>query len=574
MCQYFLLAMINFRHKNVFIGVFLFIFLRKFPLSGNVESEHLVTKASLIKAVQSTWQVPLDFQNRTIVEEKVENVEYQPLTLEQRLSRIIIPKLSIGDLPFSQALKILTELVHIHDLDGDGVNFVLIDSERKAPVIDLTVQSISCLKILKYLNEMTHFEMTFEDNTVIFRDPESKVVPMETRVFHVSRGCVLQLLNYTSVGAENSSEMSTEEENLKNFFAKIGISFLDIGTGFAYDGQNIIVTHRVDALQKVKNIIELYRQSKQIAIETKFLEVQQGVLEELGVKWNLGSPNNVKVNTKDGLRELSRLQHSTSSLSSDSSMVQSLIPQFPNALNFGAAAGSFLDANTILNKYQMNVILRAIEQHSDADLMSAPKITVLSGRKAEIVVAQELRYPESYRDGRGEVGSKSSDKDSSAGATILAGVPEHFKTRNIGVEMSVIPLVEGQDRIHLSLEPCVTEFEGFVQYGGANVVTYGGNSKAFESGYYQPIFSIRKIKTEVSIADGSTLVMGGLTREEIKETRDKIPFFSSIPLVGKLFSSKGQTSQKKNLVIFVTANLLDENGRHFIPKEISLEKRL
>lgn len=574
LCQYFLLAMINFRHKNAFIGVFLFVFWQIFPVLGKEDSEHFVTKTSLLQAVQSTWQVPLQFQNFISKEEEIEPIETKPLTLEQRLSRIIIPKLSIGDLPFSQALKILTELVHVHDLDGDGVNFVLIDLEHKAPAVDLTVQSVSCLKILGYLKEMTHFDMMFEDNTVIFRDPESKVVQMETRIFPISRGCVLQLLNYASVASENSSEMLTEEENLKKFFGKIGVSFLEAGTGFAYDGQNIIVTHRVDALQKVGNIINLYRQSKQIAIETKFLEVQQGVLEELGVKWNLGGSNNVKVNTKDELRELSRLQHSTSGSKSDGSRVQSLVPQFPNALNFGTTAGNFLDVNTILNKYQMNVILRAIEQRSDADLMSAPKITVLSGRKAEIVVAQELRYPESYRDGRGEVGSKSGDNNSSAGSTILAGVPEHFQTRNIGVEMSVVPLVEGKDRIHLSLEPCVTEFEGFVQYGGENVITYGNNSRAFESGYYQPIFSIRKIKTEVSITDGSTLVMGGLTREEIKETNDKIPFFGSIPLLGKLFSSKGQTSQKKNLVIFVTANLLDEKGMHFIPKEMSLEKRL
>ena len=61
----------------------------------------------------------------------------------------------------------------------------------------------------------------------------------------------------------------------------------------------------------------------------------------------------------------------------------------------------------------------------------------------------------------------------------------------------------------------------------------------------------------IEVWDGATLVMGGLTREEVKKVNDKIPFFGDIPLVGRLFRSKGESSQKRNLLIFVTANLLE-----------------
>jgi hypothetical protein len=64
-------------------------------------------------------------------------------------------------------------------------------------------------------------------------------------------------------------------------------------------------------------------------------------------------------------------------------------------------------------------------------------------------------------------------------------------------------------------------------------------------GFYQPIFSVRDISTKVTIWDGATLVMGGLTREEVKKVNDKIPFFGDIPLVGRLFRSKGESAQKK-----------------------------
>ena len=80
------------------------------------------------------------------------------------------------------------------------------------------------------------------------------------------------------------------------------------------------------------------------------------------------------------------------------------------------------------------------------------------------------------------------------------------------------------------------------------------------SGFYQPIFSVRDISTKVTIWDGATLVMGGLTREEVKKVHDKVPILGDLPLLGRLFRSTGQSAQKRNLVIFVTARLVNPGG--------------
>jgi len=88
------------------------------------------------------------------------------------------------------------------------------------------------------------------------------------------------------------------------------------------------------------------------------------------------------------------------------------------------------------------------------------------------------------------------------------------------------------------------------------------------SGFYQPIFSTREVSTKVTLWDGATLVMGGLTREEVKTVRDKVPFLGSIPGLGRLFSSEGETTQKRNLLIFVTANLVSPGGS---PKKQTLQ---
>ena len=179
-----------------------------------------------------------------------------------------------------------------------------------------------------------------------------------------------------------------------------------------------------------------------------------------------------------------------------------------------------------------------------------------------------MRYPQSYGEIQSQVGS-SGTGTSGAGVTITAGTPQQFTSRNVGVEMKVTPTVEEDDySISLDLNPKVTEFEGFVEYGGPSIAISSGTTVTVPPGFYQPIFSVREITTKVTIWDGATLVMGGLTREEVKKVNDKIPFFGDIPLVGRLFRSKGESSQKRNLLIFVTANLVSPGGS---PKKQNLK---
>ena len=122
------------------------------------------------------------------------------------------------------------------------------------------------------------------------------------------------------------------------------------------------------------------------------------------------------------------------------------------------------------------------------------------------------------------------------------------------------PNGENVNTISLILEPKVTEFEGFVEYGGPSIALSGTTTALVPAGFYQPIFSTREITTEVTIYDGATVVMGGLTRDEVRTINDKVPFLGDIPGLGRLFRSEGETRQKKNLLIFVTANLVSPGG--------------
>src|SRR5207248_4564861 len=152
--------------------------------------------------------------------------------------------------------------------------------------------------------------------------------------------------------------------------------------------------------------------------------------------------------------------------------------------------------------------------------------------------------------------------------------PTAFETRNTGVLLEVEPVV-GPDgvTIDLNLVPQVVEFEGFINYGSP-IRTFSTNALGMSTDHVitdnvinQPIFSSRKVTTSVSVWDGQTVVLGGLIREDVQKTEDKVPIVGDIPLVGRLFRTNVDQHIKRNLVIFVTARLINPCGLPVNPTE-------
>jgi general secretion pathway protein D len=180
-------------------------------------------------------------------------------------------------------------------------------------------------------------------------------------------------------------------------------------------------------------------------------------------------------------------------------------------------------------------------------------------------VAQLLRYPQAYGDIQSNVGQGGGGNGGVLGAAqtsvaITAGTPQDFTVQEVGVTLEVTPTVAADDSIALNLKPKVTEFEGFVEYGGTSVALTGGVTVTVPSGFFQPIFSTREVTTDVTVFDGATVVIGGLTREEVKTIDDKVPVLGSLPLIGAAFRSSGKSVAKRSLMVFVTANLVSPGG--------------
>ena len=146
--------------------------------------------------------------------------------------------------------------------------------------------------------------------------------------------------------------------------------------------------------------------------------------------------------------------------------------------------------------------------------------------------------------------------------------PTAFETRNTGVTLEIQPTIGANDYvIDLRFAPEIVEFEGFVNYGSpitSPSTDAIGNSISVtitENRIEMPVFASRRVNTGLTIYDGHTVAVGGLMQEDVQKVEDKVPIFGDLPWIGRLFQSQTENHIKSNLIIFVTAEIIDATGR-------------
>ncbi|MDI1337581.1 MAG: type II secretory pathway, component PulD [Lacunisphaera sp.] len=550
-------------------------------------AERARTSAQMLTEVNQAWQRP------GVLAGKPADVagETGSCPLLAKLNLIVLPSVNFSGMELSRVVNTLSVISEEFDQTGTGpkgVNIVLLDQGSANPAVSITLRNLPLKRVLDFITGSVGYQYEVQADAVVVR-PGGEQSALETQFFPVSRSTVLRMTgkgaaanpagaNPLAGGTTSTPAPSGEGEGpaIRNFLQLAGVSFDSVpGSTLAFDGSQLIATQTPRNLARIRNILNRYNEVRQVEIEAKFMEVQQGALEELGVQWNIAKKatqhsgasvanyqtNNRSINDAFSFQGgTPSLQISTPENGSDLSLPVNA-PTIPGTVSLGAGANALANITGIIGEFDVNAIVRALSQKSGTELLSAPKLTVLSGNPATITVAQELRYPQSYGQIQSQVGTGSNSGGGSAGVSITSGTPQEFATRNVGVELKVTPTVEEDDySVSLDLNPKVTEFEGFVEYGGPSVAISGGTTVTVPPGFYQPIFAVREVTTKVTIWDGATLVMGGLTREDVKKVSDKIPVLGKLPVVGRLFRSQGESSQKRNLLIFVTANLVNPGG--------------
>jgi type IV pilus assembly protein PilQ len=293
------------------------------------------------------------------------------------------------------------------------------------------------------------------------------------------------------------------------------------GKVIADDNSNSLII--TDTRSKVGNLADFVRgldiRTPQVSIKAKIVFVDRTDIEELGIKYDLGS-NNQFFN-----QVVQRIDPATGDPFEPEVNVVDLGGNSVSAIGnaSGVVSGSALDLvfSTALGGFTLTSFLSALERQDLSDIQAEPVITTLDNRKADILVGEETPVRVI---------------DAGTGGTQQANV--QFK--ETGIRLTVTPHVTANRQIGLELH---TERSALQELAAADL------------GF---IFQTQRADNQLLVNDGETAVIGGLTVTEVTNTRSGIPLLSGLPIVGKLFSFSRSEENRRDLIILVTPRIIDD----------------
>ena len=357
----------------------------------------------------------------------------------------------------------------------------------------------------------------------------------------------------------------------------------------------------LDVIEKAIQILNVA--PPQVEIEARFAEINQTDSKALGFDWLLGNTlmGGGRLGLSGGSAPSYTGQPSAANPGSISPVDGSqILPGgvFPGTSAAGLAAPGANDQlvtsglrNTtadsgkipevfsltgILTDPQFKVVIRALEQRDGVDLLSAPKVTTLSGRQAHVEVSDVRTIATGLNNQGGGGGGGQGGGGGLGGGTGGVGNNVNQAAINLiipgtvsqpfGPVLDVVPYVSSDDEtIQMTILPTITEFVGYDDPGPFVPqilgLTSGSSPISRTSVLPLPRLRVRMVTTSAIVWDGQTVALGGLIAEDNVKSRDKVPVLGDVPVLGRLFRSENSRTVKKNLMIFVTATIVDAGGK-------------
>ncbi len=491
-------------------------------------------------------------------------------------------------------------------------------------VKELRIRNVPLAVALKYICDQTKLRYKVDDFAVTLVPATESGEELFTRPFRVPPDFQSALDSggeaaaaggaadpFAEAGTASAAKL-TARKPIIDLLKMNGIVFAEGSSATLSSGGTLLVTNTPSELDKIEQLVQTMNTApKQVKITTKFVEISQENNDELGFDWIVnpfglsntvfgsgGSIGNqggrtggdfvspVNGTSVDGIpADPSQFTSNgvTNGLRSGDQAINrnniDAILNNPNRTAQSANVAPGIAALTgLFSDGQVQLIMRGLAQKKGTDLMTAPSVTAKSQQKATIEIIREFIYPTEYEPP--ELPNSTGSSFGGGGLGVLGGgggsstfpvtpaTPTAFDTRNTGVTLEIEPTIGENDFvIDLRFVPEIVEFEGFINYGSpiqSPSTDALGNpvvSVITENRIEMPVFSARRVNTSLTIYDGYTVAVGGLMREDVQNVEDKVPILGDIPIIGRLFQSKSENRIKSNLIIFVTAQIIDATGR-------------
>jgi type IV pilus assembly protein PilQ len=306
---------------------------------------------------------------------------------------------------------------------------------------------------------------------------------------------------------------------------------------------SLVITEVSSRIDEVVDFVRgLDLRTPQVSIQAKIIFVDRRDVEELGVKYDLGS-------TTQFFNRLVQRPDPRSAEPVDTDLdgvADALVPteNFPANENIVSLGGNALSAlgnasqeviapaldlifSTAIGNFDLTVFLSALQRVELADVQAEPTITTLDNRQAEILVGD--RVPIRIIDVSAVGGA--------AGGTNVPRATVQFQ--QTGINLRVTPHVTANRQILME----VHAERSSVQPASVDI------------GY---TFQTQQADNQILVNDGETAVIGGLTVTEVIVSKSGIPFLVDLPILGKLFGFTSQTETRRDLLILITPHIIDD----------------
>ena len=369
---------------------------------------------------------------------------------------------------------------------------------RKKHINKLTI--LSCLIVAAFITtDVVHSETTEPLEQVGKQDPFEMVKPLaEFKTSLIQKTGRQQADVYVEVAPELFVESimlkflrAANVENIaSNMSSDYGAVTVDEETN------SLIICDARQSLDKIiTEIRKIDRTPRQILIEVVIVDVKLDNNTQIGVNWDFLFGEAHTVNYK-----------------------QTLIGTLA-----AATATSGMDFGIINNGITTTV--HALQEIRDVEILSSPRILVLSGQEAVIQTIEEIPYEET--------------SDTSAGGAISS---TQFK--EVGITLTVTAILTDDDKIMLQVAPEQSVNTGTFGQASSNV----------------PIIDSRKVQTSLLMSDGQVAIMGGLRKKEMRLSQNKIPLLGDLPLIGFLFSSDTEDLVESELIVFISPHIYKDGA--------------
>jgi type II secretory pathway component GspD/PulD (secretin) len=284
--------------------------------------------------------------------------------------------------------------------------------------------------------------------------------------------------------------------------------------------QMVISGFRLSDLDKAEDLIrQLDVPVEQVEIEVRLVELTYDSSDEFGV--TMAISNILEIDDDD--------EPGPGMTLADAAMDFVSQPNNP--------AGSSVTLAT-LGRTTIDATLNFLAQFTDIRILTAPKVTVVSGRQGHVFLGETIPY----------IASQTLTVPAGSDTPVLQSTPARS---DFGFTLDTIPYTTGDGHIELELQPALTVPGDRLPI--PNPVT-GSLDPIGE-----PASETREATVRVRVKDGSTLVIGGLLRRQINHVEGRTPIFGFIPGLAPIFTERSDIESTQNLLILVTARIIPED---------------